>query len=76
MTIQNRPGRAKLRRLFGGLEEEAEELAERLEFGDNESVLAWFQYHYPSATIRVVREQRWMEFIGLVRGLYADDQDE
>jgi hypothetical protein len=75
MTLQKRHGRANLRRLFGGLEEETEDLAERLEFGDNESVLAWFHYHYPSATVRVINEQRWTEFIGLVRGLYEDEPD-
>jgi hypothetical protein len=76
MIKQNPRGRANLRRLFGGLEEEAEELAERLEFGDNESVFAWFQYHYPSATVRVVKERRWTEFIGLIRGLYENERDE
>jgi hypothetical protein len=75
MATQNRHGRANLRHLFSGLEDEPEELAERLEFGDNESVLAWFHYHCPSATVRVVSEQRRTEFIGLVRGLYEDERD-
>jgi hypothetical protein len=75
MTAQNRYGCANLRRLFRGLEEEVEELAERLEFGDNESVLAWFQHHYPSVTVRVVKEQRWTEFVGMVRGLYEDERN-
>jgi hypothetical protein len=75
MTAQNLHGRANLKRLFHGLEEEAEELAERLEFGDNESVLAWFRYHYPTVTVRVLKEQRWVEFVALVRGLYEDGRD-
>jgi hypothetical protein len=73
MTAQNPRGRDNLRRLFRGLEREAEELAERLEFGDNESVLAWFQHNYPSATVRVVKERRWSEFVGLVRKLYEGE---
>jgi hypothetical protein len=75
MAKQNLRGRANLKRVFRGLEQHAEELAERLEFGDNESVLAWFRHHYPSATVRVVNEQRWPEFIDLVRGLYEDERN-
>src|SRR5579862_1802510 len=42
-----RGGHGNLMRLVGGLEVDAEELAERLEFGDNESILAWFRQRYP-----------------------------
>jgi hypothetical protein len=75
MTALNLHGRANLKRLFRGLEEQADELAERLEFGDNESVFAWFRHHYPSTAVRVVKEQRWAEFVALVRGLYEDGRD-
>ena len=51
----------------------AEELAERLEFGDNESVLAWFRHNFPTATVRVVQERRWPEFVSLVRKLYEGE---
>jgi hypothetical protein len=73
MTLWNTHGCENLRRLFRGLDKEAEELAERLEFGDNESVLAWFRHNYPSATVRVVEERRWPEFVSLVRQLYAGE---
>jgi hypothetical protein len=71
MTTRNRHGRANLQRLFNGLEGKAE----RLEFGDNESVLAWFRHHYPDVTGRVVNEQRWQDFVGLVRELYENEPD-
>jgi hypothetical protein len=75
MAAQNLHGRANLKRLFRGLDEEAEELADRLEYGDNESVLAWFRHYYPTVTVRVVNERRWPEFVGLVRDLYDDERD-
>jgi hypothetical protein len=70
MTTDNRRGCTSLRRLFRCLEDEAEDLAERLEFGDKESVLAWFHYHYPNAVVRVVDEQRWDSFVALIRVFY------
>jgi hypothetical protein len=66
---------AGLKQLFHGLaEEEAEELADRLDLGDDESVLAWLLHKYPKNISRVVEAQRWPEFICLLRQLYVDDQ--
>jgi len=64
-----------LTQLCGGLELDAEELAERLQYGDNESVLAWFRLKYPDPINRVVRERRWGEFLSVVRQLYEHDRD-
>jgi hypothetical protein len=73
MTAQRQ--HSSLKTLFHGLaEEDAEELAERLDFGDDESVLAWLVHKYPKNIRRVVEAQRWPEFICLLRQVYEDDQ--
>ena len=72
MTAQRQ--HANLKQLFHGLAaEEAIELAERLEFGDDESVLAWLMHKYPKNISRVVKAQRWPEFICLLRQVYEHD---
>lgn len=70
-----RTGDGNLLRLVGGMEVDAAELAERLEFGDNESILAWFRLKYPAPISRLVRERRWGEFLGAVRELYEADRN-
>jgi hypothetical protein len=70
-----RGGHGNLMRLVGGLEVDAEELAERPEFGDNESILAWFRRRYPIPIDRLVTERRWGEFLAIIRELYEDDRD-
>ena len=72
MTSRTRDG--NLRRLVGGTEMDAAELAERLQFGDNESILAWFRERYPIPINRVVKERRWSAFLNIVRELYEDDR--
>jgi hypothetical protein len=61
--------------LLRGIGREADELAERLELGDNESVRAWFRHRYPKAMSKIVEEERWAEFISLVREIYQADRD-
>lgn len=73
MTFHIRHG--NLTELCGGLEVDAEELAERLEYGDNESVLAWFRRRYPDPIRRVIRERRWGEFLSVVRQLHEQDRN-
>jgi len=70
-----RGGHGNLMRLVGGMEVDAEELAERLEFGDKESILAWFRQRYPAPINRLVSERRWDEFLAIIRELYEDDRD-
>ena len=59
---------------FEGLDEEANDLAERLVNGDDESVWAWFRQRYPKATSHVARERKWREFVTAVREYYADEE--
>jgi hypothetical protein len=59
---------------FEGLDEEANELAERLVYGDDEAVWAWFQRRYPSAMSHVSRAGQWRDFVTAVREFYTDEE--
>ena len=59
---------------FEGLDEEANDLAERLATGDDEAVWAWFRQRYPKATTRVSKDRQWRQFVSAVREFYADDR--
>jgi hypothetical protein len=58
---------------FEGLDEEANDLAERLVRGDDEAVWAWFRQRYPKATKRVSEQRQWREFVSAVREFYTDE---
>jgi len=58
---------------FEGLDEEANDLAERLTTGDDESVWAWFRQRYPKATKRVSEGRQWRQFVTAVREFYAEE---
>ena len=57
---------------FEGLQEEANDLAERLVTGDDEAVWAWFRQRYPKAARRVAKKRQWREFVTAVRQYYAE----
>jgi hypothetical protein len=57
---------------FEEVDEDANDLAERLQTGDDESVFAWFQQRYPKAMDRVSKKRQWREFVAAVRDFYTD----
>jgi hypothetical protein len=59
---------------FEGLDEEANDLAERLVYGDDEAVWAWFQRRYPNAMTHVSRAGQWRDFVTAVRECYTDEE--
>jgi hypothetical protein len=59
---------------FEGLDEEANDLADRLVNGDDEAVWAWFRQRYPKATSHVAKERRWRDFVTAVREYYAEEE--
>jgi hypothetical protein len=59
--------------IFAGIDDELAELVERLDLGDDESVWAWFEHHYPKIMGPVRREQFWREWVSAVRDLYECD---
>jgi hypothetical protein len=59
---------------FEGLDEEAQDLAERLVCGDDEAVWAWFQRRYPNAMSHVSRAGQWREFVTAVREFYTGEE--
>jgi hypothetical protein len=59
---------------FEGLDEEANELAERLVYGDDEAVWAWFQRRYPNAMSHVSRAGQWRDFVTAVREFYTEEE--
>jgi len=59
---------------FEGLDEEANDLAERIVTGDDEAVWAWFRQRYPKATSRFSNEWLWREFVAAVREYYAHEE--
>lgn len=64
-----------IRAFNSGLDEEAEDLMQRLVLGDDESVWAWFQQRYPVATQRVSKGRTWRHFVRAMRDCYREDEN-
>ncbi len=61
--------------VFAGIDHQVVELEERLDLGDDESVWAWFEHHYPTVMGPVRRQQLWREWVRAVRDLYEWEHD-
>jgi hypothetical protein len=72
-SAANRRNQRAIDAFFEGLDEEANDLAERLVNGDDEAVWAWFRQRYPKATSRVSKERQWREFVTAIREYCADE---
>jgi len=62
-----------IRAFFSGLDEEADDLMQRLSLGDDESVWAWFRQRYPKATQRVAKGRAWRDFVRAMREFYRSE---
>jgi hypothetical protein len=65
-----------LHSFFEGLEEEAQDLADRIVNGDDEAVWAWFRQRYPKAAGRVLKDRQWRQFVSAVREYYEEEEEE
>src|SRR5579862_3189513 len=62
-----------IRAFFSGLDDEADDLMQRLSLGDDESVWAWFRQRYPKATQRVAKGRAWRDFVRAMREFYRSE---